>query len=521
MTTTPKTEACDDVWETLKATLGLIEPRARAARAASAEIGWDSSSLLAACGDGHRTAHLVGLAGSYLACGFSVDHVIEHCLLWNTKNTPPLDDEKIVSTCHSIAKSDARNHPDRSRGLAFSALVPSPPTVPLFDIVDAQIGEFLHTTPPPQRWVFEGVLPLGIVAALVAQGGVGKSQWLMQAGFSVATGIPLAGYWPVGEVGTVLMLCAEDSRKEIHRRVHRIQQQIGSSLSPALKKQLEDRFLIRSMTGKDALLTQVTKSGEVVRSALTEQLLLTAQQAKDLKLIILDPASRFRGGDENSNLHATRFVQALEYLALSTGATVLIAHHTGKGSTNSKETNQDASRGASALTDGIRWQMALTSLTSTSKGYKGLPVNTRHLYMEAKLVKTNYTAPQPEVLLLRGDDGYLQVTTDPTATTPKFIQDKLDLISVLRVIQADPDGITARQMEYLHGGINKGLQLSERSLRIHVQAARFDGMIEGAKSKPMFLTEKALAWLKTQGGGEVDTARRAPRGKTVRRPKTQ
>ncbi len=521
MTTTSTAEKRDDVWETLKETLGLNESVRKPTKAAGLGVGWDSSNLLAPCGDGARTSHLVGLAGSYLALGMSVAQTIEHCILWNTQNTPPLDEEKVISTCHSIATSDARNHPDRARDKAFSTLNPIQPATPLFDIADARIGEFLYIAPQPQRWVFEGVLPLGIVAALVAQGGVGKSQLLMQAGFSVATGIALAGHWVVGEPGTVLMLCAEDSRNEIHRRVHRIQRQIASSLSPELKKKLEERFLIRSMTGEDALLTQVMKSGEVVRTGLTEQLLLTARQAKDLKLIILDPASRFRGGDENSNLHATRFVQALEYLALSTGATVLIAHHTGKWATNNKETNQDASRGASALTDGIRWQMALTSLTSTSKGYRGLPPNTRHLYMEAKLVKTNYTAPQPEVLLLRADDGYLEVTTDPSATTPRFIQDKLDLIGVLRVIQSAPQGITARQLEYLHGGVKKSLQLSEKSVRSHVQAARFGGLIEGARGEPLILTEKAIEWLKTQAGVQDGAAVQVPRGKTVRRKKTQ
>ena len=106
-----------------------------------------------------------------------------------------------------------------------------------------------------------------------------------------------------------------------------------------MQASLKDNFLIRSVTGMDVLLTQAMKNGEIVRTQLVEPLLLTAQQAKNLKLIIIDPAARFRGGDENSNPHATRFVQVLEYLALTTGATVLIAHHTGKGATNSKETN--------------------------------------------------------------------------------------------------------------------------------------------------------------------------------------
>ena len=518
MTTTSTVEPCDDVWETLKLKLGLNEFRTKAAKSSSS--GWDSQNLLAPCGDGQRTAHLLGLAGSYLQRGFDVNQTIEHCLLWNQRNTPPLDPDKVISTCRSIAVSDSRNHPDRDHSQAFTPLqIVLTPPVAWFDLADARIDGYLQAPPPPIRWVLDGFLPLGIVAAIVAQGGVGKSQLLMQLGYSVATGITLAGQWPVGETGTVLMLCAEDSTDEIHRRVHRIHHQLGAGMPPAMKARLQDNFLIRSVTGMDVLLTQALKNGEIVRTQLVEPLLLTAQQAKNLKLIIIDPAARFRGGDENSNPHATRFVQVLEYLALTTGATVLIAHHTGKGATNSKETNQDASRGASALTDGIRWQMALTSLTSTTKGYNGLPKETRHLYMEARLVKTNYTAPQPEVLLLRGDDGYLQATTDPLAMAPTYIQDKLNQLAVLRLIQGDTKGLTARQLETQHGGLSKDFKTSEKGLRALVLRARAEGLVDGEKGKPLTLTDKALDYLKTQSGGQPDAARRVPRGAAARRTK--
>ena len=454
--------------------------------------------------------------------GLDVNQTIEHCLLWNERNTPPLDPDKVISTCHSIAATDARNHPERSQGHGFApGLVQTSKTVtPLFDITDARIDGYLQTQPPLQRWVLDDFLPLGIVAAIVAQGGVGKSTLLMQLCYSVGTGIPLAGQWAVGETGAVLMLCAEDSPEEIHRRVHRIHKQLGLAFSASMQKQLKDNFLIRSMTGMDVLLTNATQKNEVVRTVLAERLLLTAQQVKNLKLIIIDPASRFRGGDENSNLHATRFVQTLEYLALNTGATVLIAHHTGKGATNSRETSQDASRGASALTDGIRWQLALTPLTSLSKGYKGLPPEARHRYMEAKLVKTNYTAPQPEVLLFRGEDGYLQVTTDPSATTPKFIQEKLDLLAVLRLVQAAPKGITARQLESRYGGVNKALKVSEKALRDLVAIGRRDGLLEGEARHPLALTQKAVDLLQNQAGSTADAARQAPRGVTACRKKT-
>jgi RecA-family ATPase len=63
-----------------------------------------------------------------------------------------------------------------------------------------------------------------------------------------------------------------------------------------------------------------------------DRLVLAAQQIPNLKLIVIDPASRFRGGDENASQDVTRFVEAVERVAQATGAAVLIIHHANKGS---------------------------------------------------------------------------------------------------------------------------------------------------------------------------------------------
>lgn len=517
MLTPPTQPSPTDVWDQLAEKLGLHAFAAkRAGSSGAGSPGWSSESLLRPCADGERTAHLLGLAGTYLAWGFNPNQVIEHCLMWNRQNIEPLDDDKVISTCQSIAATDARNHPHRTRGVALNLLQPPTPIVPLFNIADARIDTFLSNSPPPQRWVLAELLPLGIVAAYVAQGGVGKSQLLMQLCYSVATGVPLAGYWPVGEQGTVLMLCAEDSREEIHRRVHRIHTQINTGMPKNVHKQLEDRFLVRSMVGQDVLLTTATRTSEVERTPLLVQLLLTAKQAANLKLIILDPAARFRGGDENSNADATRFVQALEYLAQSTGATVLIAHHSGKGAINAKVVDQSASRGASALTDGIRWQMALTPLTSGIKGYAGVPEGRRHLFLEASLVKTNYTAPQPPILLQRCLDGYLEAIS-----VPQSVQSDDTLVAVLHALHSSPNGLTARQFETQHGGLKKTLKISEREVRKVLDDACARGFLIKVNGKPLQLTPDGVVWVNSKTSPTPSAARQAPRGSAARREKAQ
>ena len=436
-----------------------------------------ATTLLAPRGDGARTAHLSQLAGCYYARGFSEEMVIEHCRYWNARNTPPLDDDKVVRTCQSIGATDARNHPDRE---ATSPLE-SRPISPLFDLAQATIGNYLTTPPPPRRWVIDNFLPLGIVGAIVSPGGSGKSQFLMQLAYSVATGAQLAGHWAVSEPGTVLMLCAEDGGDEVHRRVHRIHEQLGRTLTPAQKKNLVDRLFIRSVVGEDVLITKVAANNEAIKTGLIDRLALTVKQVDDVKVIIIDPASRFRGGDENSNPHATRFVQALEALAMQTGATVLIAHHTNKAASYGGDVTQHSSRGASALTDGIRLQLALTPIPNA----KSMIDASEQQLLQLSVVKTNYTRTPAPVRLCRESDGYLQTASGSTATVAR---DTKQLVELLSLVDRTPGGLTARQIETHSCGAGKAIDTSQRECRALIQWARDQQLLEREKSKPLKLT---------------------------------
>src|SRR3546814_17580342 len=73
------------------------------------------------------------------------------------------------------------------------------------------------------------MLPTGIVGMIVAPGGTGKSQFVLQLGVTVATGIPLCGVWPGIERGKALLLLAEDEIDEVHRRLDRLIAELSRS----------------------------------------------------------------------------------------------------------------------------------------------------------------------------------------------------------------------------------------------------------------------------------------------------
>jgi len=510
---TASADATNYSWENIRQQLGLIPAAAPAGKnlqyAGVQYRGQRSIPELMRrrCVDGERTAHLTALAGALIADRYSLDECVDHCRLWNQGNHPPLDDIKLVKTCESISASDLRNHPDRYDHPQRHE--------PLFHLDAGRVGRYLSAPPPTRRWLLRDLVVLGRVGSIVAPGGSSKSQWLLQLGVSVATGIPMAGHWEVGETGGVLVLFAEDDDDEIHRRLYRIQSSLRMAGHASELAAVDDRLFIFSTIGTETLLTKKGASGEVSATEIVDRVVALAKQIPDLRLIVIDPGSRFRGGEENSNEDATRFVEALENLAKQTGASVMLAHHTNKGALNSSETNQGASRGASALTDGLRWQMNLGRPTESQGKSFGLFKDELSRYVMATVTKTNYSAIPAPILLERGSDGYLSAVNPANA---KQNLEQQDILKVARVIDRENSSISARDLEDRFGGIKKELNVPKQRVRDVIKLGIARGYLEGGERKPLSITKYGADMLRSFPAPTADATHDT---KTLPRKKTQ
>lgn len=433
------------------------------------------------CVDGERTAHLTTLVGTLLANKVPRDEALRMCHEWNANNHELLDDDKVENTFESILSSDQKNHPERYPELLVHT--------PLFHPDEGKIDHFLSTPPPLRQWLLKDLVVLGKVAAVVAPGGHSKSQWLLQVAVGVATGLPVAEHWEIGTQGRVLVYFAEDDQEEVHRRLHRINQHLKLQGHKGHESHMIDRLRLHSTVGMDTLLTRTGTSGEVERTTIIDRICAEAELIDDLKLIIIDPISRFRGGEENSNEDATRFVEALETIAKRTGATVMVSHHTNKGSYQAdSDPSQGAARGASALTDGLRWQMNLGR--PSQKQLDSIGANNQHAgrFVVATVTKTNYSAFPEPVILERLDGGYLSAVSASTAQQAWQTQ---AIMKVLQVIDSQPRPVSARQLERQYAGVTRPLQMSVQSLRATLQAAAARGLLTVEDRKPLVLNEPA------------------------------
>lgn len=351
---------------------------------------------------------------------------------------------------------------------------------PLFNIQDAKVHRFVNTPPPKRRWLLHNTLPLGKVGMVVAPGGTGKSFLMIQLALAVATNTRLANHWQVDSPGSCLILCAEEDDEDLH---HRLKAVLDSSFanSPALQQLITDRVHIKSMLTVDNLMTHANDRGEIVQTDYVDRLALTLLQFTDLKLIVIDPASRFRGGNENAAQDTTRFVEALELLRSATGATVLVVHHTNKGSMSADEVNQGASRGSSALTDGVRWQMSLSKPTAKQAQALGIVKHCLNQYVLATITKNNGAPPQDPVLLQRLPGGILEAVA---ASAPRQSPE----LALVTLIQSEANAKrthTANSIEKHFSGTKGPLGLSASALRKLISACTQMGYLRKRTTKPL------------------------------------
>lgn len=376
--------------------------------------------------------------------------------------------------------------------IAFGA---STAVEPLFDIESARASRFFRTVPPPRTWILKDCLPAGIVGGIVASGGTGKSQAMLQLAAAVATGLPFCDTWEVCEPGEVLALMAEDDDAELHRRMQYIARQLEHAHPGRnIERTIGQNCVIKSLVGAgNNLLTKLYLDREVRQTDLVARVIATACQLSNLKLIILDPASRFRGGVENSAEDVTRFIEALECIrAAFRSVTVLIVHHTNKWSSQSDEQSAGAARGSSAFSDGLRFQLNLAALNQ--KEAARVPADERHLYLSATVTKNSYAPPRPTVYLKRTDGGVLTKASLEDPAGKKGGNIILQIVARVR----DNEPMSANTFETEFGGTTNVFGIGKVSLRGYIKQAIDTGYLtkaETGREKPLIVTDSGRAAL--------------------------
>jgi len=287
--------------------------------------------------------------------------------------------------------------------------------------------------PPPRRWLLTrpadnagedrseggiGYLPRGKVGMVAAAGGAGKTMALLQLGVSVATGRPWLGQHgftvPPDACGNVCLLLAEEDSEEVQRRLVYIKTTLG--IESEEWQLVRKRLFILPFAGTPAQFIESTGERSGTRETEFFSRFKRRLARNTWSLIVLDPLSRLATAEtEVDNHHATRFISTIEQLVKMPGEpTVIVAHHTSKAARGGVGAGSaNAARGASGLTDGVRWVANLDN--SIASDDKSAPPQ-----LGLSLTKHNYNPPAEPRPLVRGFGGVLSVKApgSPPAENP-------------------------------------------------------------------------------------------------------
>jgi hypothetical protein len=249
--------------------------------------------------------------------------------------------------------------------------------------------QWLMKGPPLRKYLFsvnenEGFLPASKTSMIISPGGCGKTFLLTHCALAAATGTTWL-HTKADNAVRVLFIAAEEDENELWIRFYNMTKSLGFHNNPALINLACKNIIPFASRGISQRL--IDDRGEVKKYY--DDLKAFLSKNDDIKLVILDPASRFMGTEtETNNAAATDFINLIDGLTMVGGKpTVLIAHHTNKSALNTVSDgklpafNQAFSRGSSALIDGCRWMLGVQR--SESKDSQ------RSIFI--KVLKSNYS----------------------------------------------------------------------------------------------------------------------------------
>jgi RecA-family ATPase len=244
----------------------------------------------------------------------------------------------------------------------------------------------------PRAFIIGGRLLRGAVSSIVGPPGVGKSNFEIATGVSIATGHPYLGE-DIREQGKVWLFNNEEDREELLRRY------LGfchyHSIAPA---SLCEKLFLSSGYGDPLIVARKDpRTGEVYAVPRTVDDLIRYIKDRDISALSVDPIVSTHQTDENSNIDAEQVMSVWRHVAKEGNCAINLPAHISKmtrgAESDSFAGSMDAMRGASAVVGAARQVHTLARMgKDTAKDY-GIDDEMRLSLVRLDAAKGNYSPP--------------------------------------------------------------------------------------------------------------------------------
>ncbi len=264
----------------------------------------------------------------------------------------------------------------------------------------------IPTTPPPPRdYVWQGRMVAGHAYALGGFGGVSKSQAALQLAASIAMGGKFGN--TTTKKGSALLIFGEDDHNEITRRLgaYAAHEKLTSGQRNEIEKNIRALGLVGEETRLTAFINGALASTTFANSIITAAAELTKQSGEVIRLIVLDHAGLFHGGDFNAREDVSLTMRIINRIAHETGAAVLLLAHSPKAAKDAEKSDASAIAGSTTFVDQTRGAFILATMRPNEAKDLGITNDMRHQFVSLVVVKNNYGRT--------GDASWFERTSPP------------------------------------------------------------------------------------------------------------
>lgn len=269
---------------------------------------------------------------------------------------------------------------------------------------DGRVDEMLATKPPPRDFLVDNRLLMGRAAIWTGIGGASKTTMQYHLAFGAVLG-RLPWDWQVGRTGKAVLFLTEDTAQDVHHTLAALTEFMDEEDKAALAAGLR----VFPLAGQEVRLLSL--DGQTIfENSLALGLVEKCRQLGNVVFIALDPALALTEGDEMNQAHQRYLGQFADKLAIETGACVVLVTHSSKASANADEITSHQSRGAGGITDAVRAEFVMRTMTQREAQSFGIddPLD-RKSYVQVLCTKGNKLPAEAfaPLWLRRGHGGRL------------------------------------------------------------------------------------------------------------------
>lgn len=296
--------------------------------------------------------------------------------------------------------------------------------------------EWINVTPPPLERLWGYRIPRGTLVMIAAEGGFGKSYFVLDLSVSAALGTKFLGSQMTEQ--RVLILSLEDPvpviRERIFYSVKRILGRASTSITrkEALSK-LQSNLVIHSLMGFPLHIV-ANRNNNIVRTPAFSQLRELVDKHAP-QLIVVDPLSQLYSSEENANHLGTAIVGALNAIGQGNAArdamperTIIVPAHINKTAAKTGDESAHAIRGGSGVPDGARVVLRLIATPVEAKRMTNVLPEDRDSVCKLVHAKNNYGPKMRDMWLKRHPmGGFTKFTPEYKGETDTY-QASLDAL---------------------------------------------------------------------------------------------